>query len=535
MSIKWWSRFISNYGGPLLRANLVDLDDDRLVENVLSNLDDSLVAWRFNATVVDATNPGFGNVAFNNADKDLTTVVSFNTQSSIDNARFDEFLRDLHVGGRIFFHERTAVNNSIMFRITGAATVDGTKVNVPVTRERDQGGNFADEAVINATFLPTFVIDQEDLRNVSLPTNAAYDDLARFMFAGGSLETDGATQVVYTPGYSQAVDYRDNQGGIINDDTHYVDTDAGVSISSNLASSTISYAVGTTLERLVAVQLQLNPGQTGTGAMLVLLTDPGGTEREFMHVNLSNQIEIDTAPNQVSGTHVVVNAVGLGPVTIDDGTWVILEFIPVNGSTWRVVPVVLKADGTSIQANDIDVDMTSISGEDVGVSRSSSQRGQVLQYKTVQIPGYLGHNQLTDRFDHIDEKWALGYARRIESGTEELLNTVAKVRGPFLSTLMSRDISKLPGVIGGTGDSVLTLPEDYNTFELLFYTIIEDGGQTMNQNILTRELEANATIANVRVAGNDFAAWDRAARTLTLHETADTWTQAVLALPRLTS
>ena len=305
---------------------------------------------------------------------------------------------------------------------------------------------------------------------------------------------------------------------------------AGVSISSNNAVSTIDYSSGTTFERLIAVQIQLNGGNTGEAAMIGFLTDPGGGEREFMHINTSNQIEFDTEPQSQSASHSLVDD-GTGAVVIDDGAWILFELAPVTGTNWRVVPVVLLADGTRIQGNDIDVDLNGISSESLGISRSTAQRGQVLQYKTIQIPGYLFHSALTQRFDHLNDKWCFGFARLIEGTTENVLNVVAEVKGPITDTGFSRDISGT--AIGGTGNSVLTLPADYTDFEMVHYVVIEDGGQTTSHHFMTRELEANASISPHRISGNDTATWNRAARTMTLDSTSDTWTQALLSVPRL--
>lgn len=549
MAIRWWARFISAFGGPLLRANLVDMADDTLVENRISDLDMSVLGWNF-STSVDGTNPGASNLALNNAVKDNATAINFNTQSAIDNARFDEFLARLRNGNRIFLQQRNATNTSILFRVTGAPTVSGTRVDVPVARERDQGGEFAADALLNVAFFSTDAFFEEvsqtgsqfsftsdvqifdrNLNNVTLPVNAPYDALARFFFGGGSIQTDeGTDRVEYTAGYSQGVDYRDNAAGTINDATHYVDTDAGISISSNLASSTISYAIGTTLERLIVLELQLNTGNNGTGAMLVLLSDPGGTEREFVHVNLSNQIEIDTAPNSVTGQHQIVNDEA-GAVTIDNGAWLILEVVPERGNLWTIVPAILLASGQRIDCNDVTVDMTGIGGEDLGISRSAAQRGQVLQYKTIQLPGYLRHNQLHDLFDHRDERWCLGFSRLFEGGTTREVRLVDTIRAPVKNTLDSLNITDT--AIGGTGDSVLTLPETYTNFEQLMYTVVEDGGQTTGHVISTRYLEANASIDPLRISGNDSGVWNRTARTITLDSTLDTWVFAMLLHARL--
>ena len=80
------------------------------------------------------------------------TIISFNVTSNLDSARFTEPLTRLGVGDGIFLQQRDSSNTSIFYRVTGSPTLDGTKVNVPVSRERDQGLEFTDQAVVNVTF-----------------------------------------------------------------------------------------------------------------------------------------------------------------------------------------------------------------------------------------------------------------------------------------------------------------------------------------------------------------------------------------------
>lgn len=131
------------------------------IETGLSNLESSILSWKFNATIIDASNPGATFLSFNNASKDNATIISFNTTSNVDNARFDEFLNGLKAGARIFIQEREVINNSILFRVTGEASILGTRVNVPVIQERDQGVEFTNNAVLNVLFLPNDLDDAE--------------------------------------------------------------------------------------------------------------------------------------------------------------------------------------------------------------------------------------------------------------------------------------------------------------------------------------------------------------------------------------
>ena len=128
-------------------------------QTVINNISNSLISWKFNGTVIDSSNPGVQFLALNNALKDEVTIISFNTTSNVDNARFDEFLGSLMADDRIFLQERDSVNKSILYKVVEqggqATTTVGTKVNVFVERERDQGGEFVDQSVLNVTFLLT--------------------------------------------------------------------------------------------------------------------------------------------------------------------------------------------------------------------------------------------------------------------------------------------------------------------------------------------------------------------------------------------
>lgn len=639
MPIPILDKLISGFGGEILDASLVEMASGDSAETTIVNIGMSIVAWNFDATTTDGTNPGASNLALNNALKDNATAINFNTTSAIDSARFDEMLAAQGEGNRIFIQERDATNTSILYRVTGPAVLDGTRVDVPVVRERDQGGEFTDNALLNVLFiaasaassvrLQTTTVDatspstfassmsgvtirkgfayeitsagepftdetvlaavgdwlvaevddaslttvaswsiirtatslplptvqsaqflgqvtltgaslfnfsdnvqilDRNLRNVTLPVNAPYDQAARLFFGGSTIETDEVSdRVEYSEGYSLGIDYRDNAEGAVNDATHFVDT--AITVVGNLASNTFTYPASTTFQRLISMQIQLNTGLNGVGAMVVLLTDGSAVENEFVHIALDNTIEVDTDPISGSGTHVTVQD-GLGNVVLDDGSWVLLEIVPSsNGvlNNFDVIPAVIKADGTRIDCNDIVVDLGGLDPERLGLSRSQAQRGEITQFKVIQLPGYLRHSQLHNLFDHVADKWCWGFARLYESGGEEVLTIIHKLKGPLQNTL-TRDITDT--AIGGAGNATLTLPDDYTDFEHVEYTVVEDGGQTTNHLILTRTLEDAASIANLRISGNDSAAWTRSARTIVLDTTADTWTRAILAIPR---
>lgn len=152
MPIKLLDKLISGSGDPLIDASLVETTSGDTAQGELDDLQSSILSWKYKATVTDASNPGAGFLALNSATKDDTTIVSFNTQSNTDSSRFDEPLTRLGVNDGLYLQQRDAANTSIFFRVTGVSEINGTKVNVPVERERDQGGEFTADAVLNVTF-----------------------------------------------------------------------------------------------------------------------------------------------------------------------------------------------------------------------------------------------------------------------------------------------------------------------------------------------------------------------------------------------
>lgn len=141
-------------GDHIINASDAETTGNSNVQTDLTTLFSSIFGWNFSDSV-DGTNPGAGNVAFNNAVKDNTSVVTFNTQSASDSARFDEMLGDINIGDRLFFQEQDAINNSILFRVTEEPNTVGTRVDLTVTRERDQGGEFTPGGRLNTIFFFT--------------------------------------------------------------------------------------------------------------------------------------------------------------------------------------------------------------------------------------------------------------------------------------------------------------------------------------------------------------------------------------------
>lgn len=224
--------------------------------------------------------------------------------------------------------------------------------------------------------------------------------------------------------------------------------------------------------------------------------------------------------------------------------------------TMLVVPVAINTStGATTQLNDIRVPIPSPGFDEV-------EAPDTIEFRTFLPNHFLNHSDLVTLLGDRTTKWAYALARLEETtghavtetidltagstigGTGNPINSIPDPTladaGEFLrvnaagddyeKVEMSRDITST--AIGGTGDSVLTLPSDYTNFELLSFIVLEDGAQTQHGTVSTRHLANEASISPFRIQGNDFANWVRTARTLTLDSTLDAWQVAVLCVPK---
>lgn len=387
------------------------------------------------------------------------------------------------------------------------------------------------------------VIDAQSLARAvdSLPLGDAHlSTAASTLLSGATLSSDHPDdRIQYANGYSFGVDYRDNAEGDLNDATHF--NQEGITITGDLASNTFTSAGWVDWRRLIALNLDIDSvGRSGVGAMMVMFGLDAVTEIDFLHINATRNIQINTDPG-ITNTEESLNA-GLGAIVLSNSAsyWLIFQLVPIT-SGYRMVPVLAEIpDGAPnnivyTELNDIDIDVSNVVSTVMGLSRSGVQIARIDEFKIIRAIGYNSHDVLEGFLrNHLTDKWCFGNARLIEGNATPRVDFNTDIGLPIGSTLNGKEFSiDISGTaIGGTGNSVLTLPTDYTDYETLMYTVIEDGGQTTNHIMMTRELEDNATISTIRVSGNDTAAWNRAARTLTLHETTDTWTQAVLSIPR---
>lgn len=315
------TRPIVSATGQLTAASQIILNDDRNAESVMTNLESAILQWKMNTAITDATNPGATFLALNNVDKDLATIISFNTTAAIDSARFDELLEAFVVGDRIYIQERDAANVSILYRVTGTPTVDGTKVNVPVEHERNQGpasSTFTNDAFLVVKFFYTrsagaaglpnqFLSEIEEVdRNVytQQETEGGRDFAARFWLRDALVTLPN----INDPGTGLRID---ESNGDLADDVNQFQSSANndqaylyVALDDNLVASIANLWIrildpsGNELEAFnmatnFTEQTPLTGGANGT---IYLLTS-GGSGGEFVHYMKNSTISIYTAVN----------------------------------------------------------------------------------------------------------------------------------------------------------------------------------------------------------------------------------------------
>lgn len=355
------------------------------------------------------------------------------------------------------------------------------------------------------------------------------------LLSGATLTVDHQTDSVQVAsGFSFGWDYRDNAVGTINDDTHYVSDN--VTIGSESVRGTFGFSGATSLQQLIAINLSIHTDRTGTGAMVVL-NRADGTELDFVHVNASRQVEVRTTPGDDNTVQTLIPAPGSTPLALDENSthWVMLEIIPITDSvsTHRLVPVVVSTDAdgnsTTFECDDINLNLTNISATLLGLSRSTNQIAQIEQHKGTHLNTYLSHEVLAElALNHAEDKWVFGYDRLILGGDENSIALGANIHlsGDIRPTAWSVNLKSNIAV------NVVTLPENYTDYEFLSFGVVEDGGQTTQHLLTTRLLEANSTITNHRISGNDTMSWDQSARTLTADSVSDVFAEAILTTPR---
>lgn len=180
--------------GQVTASSQVIRDDNTNIETGLFNVESTTLGWEFAESITNESDPGAGNFALNNADKNLATTITLNRASSTGAARFDEVLTGLKVGDRVFMKQRSAAaSTSVLYRVTAAPNLVGNRVNVTVAAEQNEGSagtTFTDQAFVAVTFFFTAAAGQGTL------TQPQQDWLANI--ASQQLSTTSVTNIAPT-------------------------------------------------------------------------------------------------------------------------------------------------------------------------------------------------------------------------------------------------------------------------------------------------------------------------------------------------
>lgn len=293
----------------------------------------------------------------------------------------------------------------------------------------------------------------------------AWSSIADVFFSGAVVrDVHVADRVDYTEGYSHGVDWRDMAESTTINDNRYLDSE--LSISVNLAAFTI-IGFGNTRQKLIGIKLQRNDGNNGDGAMIEM-----GASSALIRINTSNEIQVNTRVG--SGSPVWASLTDeAGAVTLSNtgDNFFMFEMVPIEGSpngAWELVGEFY--DGTNYhELNNIDfIPSGNANGDNLGFSRSVNQRGQILEFRAINSPGYLFHSQLDSLLrHHQDDKWDFGFARLFEGSDDKEVelqtlimtpNTVVGTAAPTVTPKMVGDtfidtVNKKVYRAIGTGDS----------------------------------------------------------------------------------
>lgn len=242
---------------------------------------------------------------------------------------------------------------------------------------------------------------------------------ATALFAGASVHANhGTDRITYTPGYSRGIDWRDMAQSTTTNENRFLDTD--LHITASHASFEIS-GFGANLRKLIFLKIQRNDANNSDGALMEL-----GAGQAFIRVNLSNEIQVNTTPGTGFGNESWTTLNDLnGAITLSSGeNLFVFELAQVgSGTTWELVAA--SHDGTNYRTNYHEENNVYIhptgaaTGDHLGFSRSTAQRGQVLAFSAVNSGGYLLHSTLEDLLrNHRDEKWNFGYSRLIVGSSD---------------------------------------------------------------------------------------------------------------------
>ena len=254
-----------------------------------------------------------------------------------------------------------------------------------------------------------------------------------------------------------------------------------------------------------------------------------GSAAAFLRVNLSNEIQINTAVGGAETWQSLSSA--SGNITLSDSVnnSIVMEIVP-SGSGYELIADFY--DGTTYtEANAIQFTVTGSTGDNLGFARNAVERGQVLEFKAINSPGYLRHSELnTLHRQHFDDKWDFGFARLIAGGSFKEVDFATRVNLPAGSMMGGENLvkpesivyeatSKTASVTPGDGGLVSTvdLPVDYTDFKYVHVTEYDDASKQWRHTEFPVSILALVTAGDdVRLQGNTTMAWVSATRSLTL-------------------
>ena len=352
-----------------------------------------------------------------------------------------------------------------------------------------------------------------------------WDDLASLMFSGAEAQDIQDTgRVEYDPGYSRGIDWRDmSQSTTINENRF---RDAALTVSVTHAAFTVTGFGENTLRKVYGLHMQRNDAQSGDGAMMEI-----GFGNPFLRVDSTNnrlQVNRNLDFDAPDWTDVLAGGlnVTLGPGDNEQIIMEMVKVIPSDPDTTRRWEVLIGTyDGTNYQeCSNISVTLPDgVDGDNVGFSRSTAQRGQILSFKAINSPGYLFHSRLDDLLrHHRDDFWVYGFARRFGGGTFREVSFNSRldladrstVNGQFISSRGVRTV--LSATEAGDAVTSVTLPTDYLTYSEMVITAHSD----VTNETIARVFDIDAfrvmSITNdpIRLAGATDLAFDPDTRIL---------------------
>lgn len=137
--------------GTFTSADQIELADTSSSETAITNLRSAQISWNFSDGILGA-DPGATNFSGNNALKASVTILTFNTTSNINNVDFQNLLDTLTTGDQILLQESNIPANNVIYLVSGDASLSGSVINVPVTLDDTNGGEFTNGNKVNFTF-----------------------------------------------------------------------------------------------------------------------------------------------------------------------------------------------------------------------------------------------------------------------------------------------------------------------------------------------------------------------------------------------